>query len=145
MTAGKAEMLVWSTASLLTAAGGEVAGLPHDQQVYLWSVAGTVVGAAVAGVQMPAGTTHAQRAMRALLSVCAGLLLAPYAIATIPQPDGLPAWWHAFAASGIAAALAYVAVAEGPAIARRWLRGQPYDESHHPARRKGDRRGERAP
>lgn len=140
MTSNSIESALWVAASIATAAAGPVVGLPPEQQVYLWSVAGTVVGAAVAAAQMPTGTTHGQRAMRAILSAGAGLLLAPYAIAYVPRPDELPHWWHAFAASGIAAALAYVVVTEAPKLLRRRLYGvEQFDADHHPRRRRGDR------
>ena len=85
-------------------------------------MAGTVIGACVTAVQMPTGTTWGQRALRAGVSLLSGLLLAPYAIAYIPRPDEMPAWWHAFAASGIAAALAYVVMSEAPRIVRGKIR-----------------------
>ena len=118
----KAEAMIYSLAALGLASVGPAAGLPHEQQVYLWSVAGTVIGAAAAAVQMPNGTTWMQRASRAVMSLLAGLLLAPYAIAYLPQPAQTADWWHAFAASGIAAALAYVIVSEAPRILRGKLR-----------------------
>jgi hypothetical protein len=133
----KAEMTLYSLASVMMASAGPVVGLPEVQQVYLWSVAGTVIGAAIASAEMPSGTTHGQRAMRAFVSVCAGLILAPYAIAYVPRPDELPAWWHAFAASGIAAAVAYIIVTEAPRMVREKLKAQMPDTGHR--RRKTDR------
>jgi hypothetical protein len=119
----KAEMTLYSLASVLMASAGPAVGIPEEQQIYLWSVSGTVIGAAIASAEMPTGTTHSQRAMRAFVSVCAGLILAPYAIAYVPRPDELPVWWHAFAASGIAAAIAYIIVTEAPRMVRQKLRG----------------------
>lgn len=114
--------MLYSLASLGLALFGPAAGLPPEQQVYLWSVAGTVIGAAAAAVQMPNGTTWMQRTSRAVMSLLAGLLLAPYAIAYMPKPEQTADWWHAFAASGIAAAMAYVIVSEAPRILRGKLR-----------------------
>lgn len=114
--------MLYSLAALGLASFGPAAGLPPEQQVYLWSVAGTVIGAAAAAVQMPTGTTWWQRASRAAMSLLAGLLLAPYAIAYVPKPEQTADWWHAFAASGIAAALAYVFMTEAPRIVRGKLR-----------------------
>ena len=118
----KAEAMIYSLAALGLASVGPAAGLPPEQQVYLWSVAGTVIGACIAAVQMPSGTSWMQRASRAAMSLLAGLLIAPYAIAYLPKPAETADWWHAFAASGIAAALAYVIVSEAPRILRGKIR-----------------------
>mgnify|MGYP000976136606 CR=1 FL=1 len=115
----KLEPLLFSAASMAMAAvGGE---LPPDQSLFLWSVAGTVTGAAVASLGMRA-TSAGARLMRASVSFCAGLLIAPYAIANLPRGATTPDWWHAYAASGIGASLVYVLVSEGPALLRAWLR-----------------------
>lgn len=118
----KAEALAYAASSIATSAIGTAAGLPPEQVLFLWSVAGTVCGAAVASLQMPPTTTKQQRFGRAAMSLLVGLLIAPYAIANIPVSAGTPPWWHAFAASGIGAALSYVVVSEAPRIARAWLR-----------------------
>jgi hypothetical protein len=118
----KAEAMLYSLAALGLASLGPTAGLPPEQQIYLWSVAGTVIGACIAAIQMPNGTSYGQRALRAGMSLFSGLLLAPYAISYIPRPDDMPQWWHAFAVSGIAAALAYVVMTEAPKIVKIKIR-----------------------
>lgn len=118
----KVEPAGWALAITATAGLGPVVGLPEEQQVYLWSVAGTVVGSAIASAQMPEGTTHMQRLMRAVVSLCSGLLIAPYAVWWLPKPDEVPNWWHAFGASGIAAASGYALASELPQLLRKWLR-----------------------
>lgn len=139
MNALRAEMFFWSLASIIPAVVSPVAGLPPEQQVYLWSCAGTAIGAVVAGVQMPAGATRMQRVLRAFVCVLSGLLLAPYAIAYIPKPEELPHWWHAFGASGLAAAVAYVFVAEAPAFVRGLIGASTaYNPGRTPRRRRSE-------
>ncbi len=118
----KLEGIAYSAVAIATAMSGEALNVPEQQQIALWSVAGTVVGACIAAIQMPAGTTGAQRAMRAVVSLLAGLLIAPYAVAYMPRPEQIDAWWHSFAASGIAAALAYVIATEAPKLLRSKIR-----------------------
>lgn len=118
----KVEALLFAVASLTTAALGD-GRLPPEQALFLWSFAGTVTGAAVASLGMQASTTRA-RLVRAAISFLAGLLAAPWAIESIPRAASAPAWWHAFAASGIGASLVYVAVAESPGIVRALLRAR---------------------
>lgn len=83
--------------------------LPPDQALFAWSVAGTVVGAVLAGLHMKEGGAW-QRIIRGLLCFFAGLIFAPWAIAGLPRVGTTPDWWHAFAASGAGAACAWLLV-----------------------------------
>lgn len=118
----KAEAMLYSIAMMLVASTGDKLGLPPDQALFLWSVAGTSIGASVAAINMPNGTTWIQRGVRALMSLLAGMILAPYAIGMIPRPELVPHWWHAFGASGIAAFVSYVLVAEGHKFFRKRIK-----------------------
>lgn len=90
--------------------------LPPAQAVFAWSVAGTIVGALLGGLHLRNGG-WLQRLMRGLMCAGGGLLLAPFAIAQIPRASSTPEWWHAFAASGIAAFVAWIVVEEaGPLV-----------------------------
>lgn len=90
--------------------------LPPEQALYAWSVCGTIAGAVLAGLHMKqAGWL--QRVTRAALCFVSGLIFAPWAIATLPRSQMTPDWWHAFGASGIGAAVAWIIVDEaGPAV-----------------------------
>lgn len=116
----KTEALVYVLVAFSAAAIGDQR-LPDDQALFLWSTAGTVAGAVVASLSMKTGSGWA-RTVRACLSFFAGLLIAPWAIASLPKAPVTPEWWHAFAASGVGASLAYIVVAEAPALVRGGLR-----------------------
>lgn len=118
---------MFAAATVATAAIGD-GRLPADQVLFLWSLAGTAVGAGVASLGMPA-TTFGARIMRAALSFFAGMLIAPWVMAQLPRAAATPDWWHAFAASGIGASLVYVLVAEGPSIVRSIIRARTGKDS----------------
>lgn len=118
----RAEPVMFAAATIVTAAIGD-GRLPADQVLFLWSLAGTAVGAGVASLGMPASLLGA-RIMRAALSFFAGMLIAPWVMAQLPRAAATPDWWHAFAASGIGASIVYVLVAEGPAIVRTLIRSR---------------------
>ncbi len=119
-SAGAAEAIVALVASFGFA---QTAGdkMPPDQAIYAWSVAGTVVGAVLGGLHLKQGG-WVQRIVRFCMCFFGGLVLAPFAVAQIPRAAATPEWWHAFAASGIAAFIAWVIVEEaGPAL-RDWIK-----------------------
>lgn len=116
----KAEALVYVLVAV-SAAGFGNARLPVEQALFLWSIAGTVAGSVVSSLGMKTGNGWARTA-RACLSFFAGLLIAPWAIAGLPRAEITPEWWHAFAASGVGASIAYIVVAEAPALVRGGLR-----------------------
>jgi len=116
----KLEALVYSIASMGTALLAE-SHLPPEQALFVWSIAGTVCGAGIAAIHMPPDTRIIDRFWRAILSLLVGLVIAPYVIHALPRPLGTPDWWHAFGASGIGSALAYVVLAEAPSLLRSWL------------------------
>lgn len=90
--------------------------MPPEQALYTWSVAGTIIGAVLGGLHLKRGGWM-QRIARFAMCFFGGLVLAPFAIARIPKADATPEWWHAFAASGIAAFLAWIMVEEaGPLL-----------------------------
>lgn len=90
--------------------------MPPEQMIYAWSVCGTVAGAALAGLHMKQGG-WIQRVTRTVICCIGGLLAAPWAIAALPRSASTPEWWHAFGASGIAAAVAWIVVDEaGPLV-----------------------------
>lgn len=112
---GKTEALI-----ALALSGGFVkfaeTSLPPEQVAYAWSLAGTVAGAVLAGMHMRAAG-WLQRLSRAALCAVGGAILAPWAIGWLPKAGGIPEWWHSFAASGVASAIAWIVVDEaGPAI-----------------------------
>lgn len=113
---GKTEALTaWLTTIVFaTFADGR---LPAEQALFAWSVSGTVAGAVLAGLHMRAGG-WLQRLARAGLCFVTGLILAPWAIAYLPKAEITPAWWHAFAASGAGAAVAWMLVDEAGPIVR---------------------------
>lgn len=117
----KAEAIIYSVLALATAAIGDNR-LPPEQAAYLWSVAGTIVGAALSAANLQ-GTTG-ERWARAITSVLAGLIAAPWAIQWLPRGLNTPDWWHAFGASGLAAACGYILVTEVPPLVRRAIRGK---------------------
>lgn len=119
---GKTEAVVALVASFGFA---QTAGdkLPPEQAIYAWSVAGTVLGAVLGGLHLKQGG-WVQRIVRFAMCFGGGLILAPFAVAQIPRSASTPEWWHAFAASGIAAFLAWILVEEaGPAL-RDWIKGR---------------------
>lgn len=112
---GKTEALL-----ALLGTGGFVwfseANLPPEQTAYAWSLAGTVAGAVLAGMHMREAGWW-QRLSRAALCFIGGAILAPWAIGWLPKASAIPAWWHCFAASGVASAIAWIVVDEaGPLI-----------------------------
>jgi hypothetical protein len=115
------ELFTFAAASVLTAGISDQVVTPQQAMV-LWSVAGTLCGAGLAAAAMSSTATGKERWMRAIVSFLAGLLLAPWAIGELPRAAGVTDSWHAFAASGIAASLAYVLVAEAPAKLRNWIK-----------------------
>lgn len=116
----RAEPIIFAAATLMAAVFGDDR-LPPEQVLFLWSLAGTAVGAGVASLGMPSAGLGA-RTMRAALSFFAGMLLAPWVTAELPRAASTPDWWHTFAASGVGASIVYVLVAEGPALARTMIR-----------------------
>lgn len=95
--------------------------LPPDQALFAWSVAGTVVGSALGGLHVQGGIV--QRIARMGVCFFSGLLLAPYAIARLPRAAEItPDWWHAFAASGIAAAVGWIIADEAGDLIRSRMR-----------------------
>jgi hypothetical protein len=115
----KGELMIMAALSLSVALTGEAQQLPPEQSAFLWSVAGTVFGAAGSAFVGSGGSM--QRVLRGVVSFVGGMLLAPWAIASMPVADGTPHWWHAFAASGIGALVGSVLVAKGPSIALRLI------------------------
>jgi hypothetical protein len=108
---GKLEALV-ALAVVVTPAVVVGDQISDAQALLLWSVAGTGLGALLAGLHMPQGG-WVQRAARAIGCFVAGILLAPWAIAWVPRAsEGTPDWWHALAASGLAAAVSWVIISE---------------------------------
>lgn len=115
----RVEPIVFAAVTFATAFFGD-SRLPPDQVLFLWSAAGTAVGAVGASLGMPTGGLGA-RVMRAALSFFAGMVIAPWFIAQLPRADATPDWWHAFAASGVGASIVYILVAEGPGIVRTMI------------------------
>lgn len=95
--------------------------MPPEQAIYAWSVAGTVLGAVLGGLHLKQGGWM-QRIARFAMCFAGGLILAPFAVAQIPRSASTPEWWHAFAASGIAAFLAWVLVEEAGPWVRDWIK-----------------------
>lgn len=119
---GKTEALgAWL--STLAFAGFAAKTMPPDQALFAWSVAGTVAGAVLGGLHLKqAGWL--QRVVRMATCFFSGLLLAPYAIAQLPKAGTTPDWWHAFAASGISAAVGWILVDEAGPWVHQWVKAR---------------------
>lgn len=119
---GKTEALSAWLSALGFAAFAEKT-MPPDQALFAWSVAGTVAGAVLGGLHLrDAGWL--QRLVRMGICFFSGLLLAPYAIAQLPKAGTTPDWWHAFAASGISAAVGWILVDEAGPWVRKWVKAR---------------------